>query len=534
MIREQCRSLWKEGIVMKRFCLFLLTAALLLGLTLPAVAELVPGTPVTREMMDRFGTFGSDFLQPPPGLKASVKQNRVVLSWKKGFGADGYVVYEYRKNAGPEYVYLGETRKLSFTLSNVAKGEHTYAVRSFQRSSGELQSELEFRVTVKIAGALKVGAVSKIRWEQTGTKKLKLTWSKATRAQKYIVYRSTKATKGFEKIKTLKGTSFTDKLPKTGKTYYYKIVAVGTVKGKTYRTVAPVQRVKVKKNYTGKAAGTTRALLIGNTYPDTKMSLPGPDNDIAGVKSMLGMMTKSDVQVTSLANATGDGIRQGIRTAFAGATEDDISIFYYSGHGVGPGEDEEGYPVYSSPDLGALVGVDEDVIITLELRKLLDQIPGKKVVFLDSCFSGEHIYDENAISVGAVARRQTVSAKRINQAVLRAFASGSRSEDNLVEDGYYVITAASFDQPSVSMAVGPGRTRFVGKMTHALLKGCGYNLETGKRTYSFPADRNGDSDFTISELFNYIDNYLAISYMEGQSTQSWWPDNGQDQIIWQR
>jgi len=70
---------------------------------------------------------------------------------------------------------------------------------------------------------------------KVGKKKAKITFKKATGATKYEVYRSTKKTKGFKKIATIKKTSYLDKKVKRKKKYYYKVKTIrsaghGTIK----------------------------------------------------------------------------------------------------------------------------------------------------------------------------------------------------------------------------------------------------------------------------------------------------------------
>ena len=51
--------------------------------------------------------------------------------------------------------------------------------------------------------------------------------NKVEGAKKYVIYRSTKKNSGYKKIATSTKTTYTDKKTKKGKTYYYKVVAVG-------------------------------------------------------------------------------------------------------------------------------------------------------------------------------------------------------------------------------------------------------------------------------------------------------------------
>ena len=69
---------------------------------------------------------------------------------------------------------------------------------------------------------------------------------KVTGATKYIVYRSTKQKSGYTQVGTTTKTTYTDKTTKKGKTYYYKVVAVGTNALKADFESAESKVVKVK------------------------------------------------------------------------------------------------------------------------------------------------------------------------------------------------------------------------------------------------------------------------------------------------
>ncbi|MEA4922489.1 MAG: hypothetical protein VB031_03880 [Eubacteriaceae bacterium] len=60
----------------------------------------------------------------------------------------------------------------------------------------------------------------------------KISWKKVDGAAGYKVYRSTKKTSGFKRVKTTKATSWKNTKLKTGKTYYYKVRAYKERNGK--------------------------------------------------------------------------------------------------------------------------------------------------------------------------------------------------------------------------------------------------------------------------------------------------------------
>jgi len=130
------------------------------------------------------------------------------------------------------------------------------------------------------------------------------------------------------------------------------------------------------------ASVTYRALLIGNTYPNEDNFLPGCDNDAYGMRDMLSRMSATPYNISVQLNLSDSRMINAIRTTFADADANDVSLFYYSGHGA------------NSPDTGfhgALVGTLHTYLSVERLKEELDKIPGKKVVILDSCHSGAMI-----------------------------------------------------------------------------------------------------------------------------------------------
>lgn len=75
-----------------------------------------------------------------------------------------------------------------------------------------------------------------------------ITINKVSGAKKYVIYRSTKKNSGFKKIATSTKTTYTDKTTKKGKSYYYKVVAVGTngLKADFESGASKVVKVKAK------------------------------------------------------------------------------------------------------------------------------------------------------------------------------------------------------------------------------------------------------------------------------------------------
>lgn len=91
----------------------------------------------------------------------------------------------------------------------------------------------------------------KIKVKNTAKKTARVKWKKVAGAAGYEVYRSTKKTKGFKKVKTTTAVKFVNKKLKKGKTYktyYYKVRAYKVYNGKKiYGKFSKVKKVKIIK-----------------------------------------------------------------------------------------------------------------------------------------------------------------------------------------------------------------------------------------------------------------------------------------------
>lgn len=254
-------------------------------------------------------------------------------------------------------------------------------------------------------------------------------------------------------------------------------------------------------------AVTYRALLVGNTYPGEDASLEGPDHDIVGMARMLARQKGTPYHVTSKLNATASGIRSAIATAFAGADGNDVSLFYFSGHGINSS---------SSDFLGALCGVRDTYVTVSNLREWLDTVPGSKIVLLDSCHSGNHINK----SVGG----DGFDPEKFNASVIAAFSA--QTKGNLASGNYYVITSSSKNQTSISLGYGG---YYVGLFTYGVAKGSGYEM-FDLTECSWFADVNGNGDLTLGEVYDYVVSTVQ-SYRYSQSTQYYGSPNT---VLWKK
>ena len=244
----------------------------------------------------------------------------------------------------------------------------------------------------------------------------------------------------------------------------------------------------------------------------------GPDNDMSFMKEMLNDLS-NDYDVIAQENATLDEIIDLIDIAFAGATDDDVSLFYYSGHGV-TGSNE----YYS----GALQTVDYQYISTMDLAEMLSEIPGRVIVILDSCGSGAVISDgsENTVSILTLdgdepddGNELSFDAARFNNGVIDAFSSfdsvidqspagdtpgiSSRAGE-LKQTKFYVITGSAYEENSLTTQIDGV---WGGVLTRAIASGAGCTFPGAAYTGSMPADSDSDNALSFSELAAYCKSY---------------------------
>jgi hypothetical protein len=227
---------------------------------------------------------------------------------------------------------------------------------------------------------------------------------------------------------------------------------------------------------------TCRALLIGQTYKSVDPSrglvpLDG-DKSVQSMETVLGAVDGilgHAYRVTALTDVSRSGWSSAIRTAFAGADENDVSLFYFFGHGNPTRE--------IFPETGAMVTVEaggsSSQVLTSELAAWLDEVPGTVVVLLDCCGSGASIYENGA------------GETRFPALAVQAFAGREAAAPNVGElrsGKYYVLTSTTYDKPGRSSWDG-------GYFTTALREGV---------TGGMSADANGDGKATLAELHAWL------------------------------
>ena len=219
-----------------------------------------------------------------------------------------------------------------------------------------------------------------------------------------------------------------------------------------------------------------RALLIGQTYDSNAvLRLEGPRNDIAAMQSCLNGFSGTAYRVRVERNLTAQGMLDAIADAFSAAQPQDVSLVYYSGHGIFSNDVQQ---------QGALLGVDAwNSVTASQLRAALDGVAGRKIVIIDACYSGNMI-----APTARAASPSAFTAADFAASFISAFSRKSRA--NLAGQGYFVLTAAAQDEESYEDEVD-GTT--MGLFTACFTKGCADGT----------ADLNHNGVFTLNELYQY-------------------------------
>lgn len=465
------------------------------------------------------------------------------LTWDAIPGAMGYVIYRRGfHETGYHKLMVSENTATTYIDTTMKPGEvYYYFVYSFRLAQPQgwrcfsLKGDIGMGVWLpKTTGLTAVSAQEN---------SVRISWAATEGANKYDVYISTTpggTPKANGRVSNAYGYHNSAVL---GRTYYYRVRPVRIFSNGD----VSVGDWSDELAYTHQeAVGTYRALLIGNTYTGESNELPGCENDVDGMRTMLGRMTATPYSVTVKKNIRAEEILSNISSTFGNASYNDVSLFYYSGHGANSVGADGNPTSYHA----ALVGTFQTYVSIARLKTELDKIPGKKVIIIDACHSGQFIARDGAVTqvsssafnsqvVNLFANDDQLSGDVSRTAVVLA-ADGSEllseeapafidraGDTNFAKSGYYVITACRSEEKSVSTGYdsnGDGKIdRYFGLFTYGLCYGNGWNLARNSAISSLNADLNKDSKVTLYEAYVYA-KVMAQSHNPNQTAQIW-PEN---------
>lgn len=498
--------------------------------------DVITGLPSSNRMV------GSP-METPSFIDYEWTETGLKLTWDAIPGAMGYVIYRRGfHETGYHKLMVSEDTATTYIDTTMKPGEvYYYFVYSFRLAQPQgwrcfsLKGDIGMGVWLpKTTGLTAVSAQEN---------SVRISWAATEGANKYDVYISTTpggTPKANGRVSNAYGYHNSAVL---GRTYYYRVRPVRIFSNGD----VSVGDWSDELAYTHQeAVGTYRALLIGNTYTGESNELPGCDNDVDGMRTMLGRMTATPYSVTVKKNIRAEEILSSISSTFGNASYNDVSLFYYSGHGANSLGADGNPTSYHA----ALVGTFQTYVSIARLKTELDKIPGKKVIIIDACHSGQFIARDGAVTqvsssafnsqvVNLFANDDQLSGDISRTAVVLA-ADGSEllseeapafidraGDTNFAKSGYYVITACRSEEKSVSTGYdsnGDGKIdRYFGLFTYGLCYGNGWNLARNSAISSLNADLNKDSKVTLYEAYVYA-KVMAQSHNPNQTAQIW-PEN---------
>ena len=303
-------------------------------------------------------------------------------------------------------------------------------------------------------------------------------------------------------------------------------VAIGTstITAETFNGYTATCEVTVKDNDV-----KYRALLIGEETFGSGYSMDictRNRGDVAHMSRMLDSVTGlygGKFSIEKRYDLSAKQVLSAIKTTFADADDDDVSLFFIASHG----------DVDNSGDLaGALSMCPSGELLLKDLASALQAVPGKVLVILESCGSGAAVYASNSSASSNGASSSSINKARYEEvkkriaafdaAVIQAFSNvdtgievalqaddvdstGLRvnTGEFRVENKFYVLTASDYQELSWGWE-GSSEENSYNYFTLWLTQGIG--------TYgSMPADVDNNGRTTLNELYEYIsdvgDNY---------------------------
>ena len=234
-------------------------------------------------------------------------------------------------------------------------------------------------------------------------------------------------------------------------------------------------------------APVTRMLLIGCDYfvsqPNTA---PVSENNVRTVEEVWADGIPEAPETVRRVNAirTAEDLWDAVGEAFPGSGAQDVNICYISTHGVLP---EDGDP--AGMTLLFSDGRQEVNITPAELREMLDTVSGRKILILDTCYSGAVI------------------------------GKGMPGLENAFDSpDYLVITSSGAAERSWFWSATGNTETGVGYFTGALALA----LDAGD---GYPADLNRDGIISLTELKK------TLGSIHGVSAVRTWPEKSDEAVL---
>lgn len=218
-----------------------------------------------------------------------------------------------------------------------------------------------------------------------------------------------------------------------------------------------------------------RALLVGaDLFVSQPNTFPAAENNLRQLARALRADSRGYERISQSLNELSslEGFAALVDSAFDGAADQDVSLFYISTHGILPaGGGPMDYAMLLSD------GQREHLLSTGELHQVLSRVKGRKLLIIDTC------------NAGALIHRGML---------------GDGLSTPFTTDAYRVLTASGGSEPSFFWSTGYGNLRGGSYFADALVAG----ISQGGR---YAADHNRDGRITLSELHSHLLSNYAVA-----------------------
>ena len=217
-IREREKRMKKN--ILKKFAITIAST------TLALTAPVLPNAPIIGTAT----TVEAATVKTPSTVKlnkiSSPAYNKVTISWKKASNATNYYIY-YRESGTKKWT------KIASVKSNVASYTYTasykypitvgkkfdYTVKAYNSKSRKFGKYNTKGLTIKTVPNAVTNMDATILSDNT----VQLTWVRSFCADKYIIYRKTSVNADWQKLDTINGTYYVDKIPIVNQASYYMV-----------------------------------------------------------------------------------------------------------------------------------------------------------------------------------------------------------------------------------------------------------------------------------------------------------------------
>ena len=450
----------------------------------------------------------------------AVSDTEIRLYWDEVEDADYYNIYYSDKLNGTYYPFVDKDDNIAkfnwysdySLIDDQCNPNETWYYKVVAVKHGK-ESDASEVTYAKTFSTFTLTPPSKIKAWAINDSTIRVYWDKVSNAEYYHVYYSDEYdgkyypflndSDDLYKFYWSEDYCFEDPYNEPNSTTYYKVKSVGKGIASDFSDI-----VFATTSNSSNDNVTYRSLIVGNSNYEGDEYLSGPQYDVENmrelfIKAKLGQMDSSFSSINDQMDLNKSQILREISNTFKDADYDDVSYFYFSGHGT---VDPRTNTAYIVP-LDATY--QKDYISVHELEAALSNIRGTKVVIIDACFSGGFI-DKSSDGETTEGSSKEINLEDMhqifNEEVEKAFGDSNGMEIKqrayLNSNQYKVLTSANGGETSLDFGYG-------GEFTLYFLEACGFFDDDRMQ-----ADCNGNNIISLDEIYTYCEKNVRGSQVQ--------------------